>query len=193
MKRLPQWFLALLLLINFPARAADIFVATNGSDLNDGSKEKPLASVAAALRKARELRRLNDVTIANGIHIIVSGGTYNLYEPIVIKPEDAGTDLSPTYIEAAANENPIFSGGFRISNWKPLTAKLAGLLVAAQGKVWVADVPLIAGRLSEFRQLWVNNTKAVRAKSMNGDLMDRIVSWDKKEQTCWIPTPKLYR
>ena len=190
MKRLPQCFLALILLINFPARAADIFVATNGSDLNDGSKEKPLASVAAALRKARELRRSNDVTIANGIHIIVSGGTYNLYEPIVIRPEDAGTALSPTYIEAAANENPIFSGGFTISNWKPLTAKLAGLPVAAQDKVWVADVPLTAGRLSEFRQLWVNETKAIRAKSMNGDLMDRIVSWDKKEQTCWIPTPK---
>ncbi len=182
--------LALILLISFPARAADIFVATNGSDLNDGSKEKPFASVAAALRKARELRRLNDGTIANGIHIIIEKGTYNLYEPIVIKPEDAGTALSPTYIEAATNESPIISGGFTISNWKPLTAKPAGLPVAAQGKVWVADVPLTAGRLCEFRQLWVNDTKAVRAKSMNGDLMDRILSWDKKEQTCWIPTPK---
>ncbi len=190
MKRLPQCFLALILLINFPARAADIFVATNGSDLNDGSKEKPFASVAAALRKARELRRLNDATIVNGIHIIVSGGSYNLYEPIVIKPEDGGTALSPTYIEAATNENPIFSGGFRISNWQRLTTKVAGLPFAAQGKVWVADVPLTAGRLSEFRQLWVNEHKAIRAKSMNGDLMDRILSWDKKEQTCWIPTPK---
>jgi L-rhamnose mutarotase len=190
MKRLPQCFLALILLIGFPARAADIFVATNGSDLNDGSKEKPFASVAAALRKARELRRLNDATIANGIHIIVSSGTYNLYEPIVIKPEDAGTALSATYIEAATNESPVISGGFTIGNWKLLAAKVPGLPVAAQGKVWVADVPLTAGRLSEFRQLWVNDAKAVMAKSMNGDLMDRILSWDKKEQTCWIPTPK---
>jgi hypothetical protein len=44
--------------------------------------------------------------------------------------------------------------------------------------------------LSEFRQLWVNDQKAVRAKSANGDLMNRILSWDKNEQTCWIPTPK---
>jgi L-rhamnose mutarotase/Right handed beta helix region len=190
MKRLLQCFLALILLIGFPARAADIFVATNGSDLNDGSKEKPFASVAAALRKARELRHLNDATIANGIHIIVSGGTYNLYETIVIKPEDAGTALSATYIEAATNESPVISGGFTIGNWKLLAAKVPGLPVAAQGKVWVADVPLAAGRLSEFRQLWVNDAKAVRAKSMNGNLMDRILSWDKKEQTCWIPTPK---
>jgi hypothetical protein len=190
MKRLPQCFLALILLINFPARAADIFVATNGSDLNDGSKEKPFASVAAALRKAREMRRLNDVTIANGIHIIVKGGVYNLYQPLLIRPEDAGSALSATYIEAAPGETPVLSGGFRITNWKKSTEKINGLPITAQSKVWVADVPLTTGRLSEFRQLWVNDTKAVRAKSMNGNLMDRILSWDKKEQTCWIPTPK---
>jgi L-rhamnose mutarotase len=190
MKRLPQCFLALILLINFPAGAADIFVATNGSDINDGSKEKPLATISAALRKAREMRRLGDVAITNGIHIIVRGGLYNLHETIYIRPEDAGTNESPTYIEAAANETPVLSGGFQIANWQKVNRKIAGLPLAAQGKVWIADVPLSAGRLSEFRQLWVNDTKAIRAKSVNGDLMDRILSWDKKEQTCWIPTPK---
>ena len=191
MKRLPQCLLALLLLLNFPAWAADIFVSTTGSDLNDGSKNKPLATVAAALRKARELRRLNDPAIVNGIHIIVNEGAYKLEEPIIIKPEDSGTNENPTWIEAIPNETPIFSGGFQISNWKKATTKIAGLPSIAQGKVWVADVPLTAGRLSEFRQLWVNDKKTTRAKSMNGDLMDRILSWDKKEQTCWIPTAKI--
>jgi hypothetical protein len=190
MKRLPQYLLALILMINFPAMAADIFVSTNGSDLNDGSKEKPLATLAAALRKAREMRRLNDATIANGIHIILKGGLYQLYEPLMIRPEDAGTSTSPTYIESAPNEIPVLSGGFQIHNWKKSTEKIKGLSSLAQEKIWEADVPLTAGRLSEFRQLWVNNKKAVRAKSMNGNLMDRILSWDKKEQTCWIPTPK---
>ncbi len=194
MKRLPQCLpallLVLLLLFNFNAWAGDIFVAANGSDVNDGSKQKPLATINAALRKAREWRRLNDAAIAGGINIIVGGGVYNLYEPVFIRPEDAGTNESPTYIQAAPNEIPILSGGFKINNWQKLHKKIAGLPLNAQGKVWVADVPLTAGRLSEFRQLWVNDTKAVRAKSMNGDLMDRILSWDKKEQTCWIPAPK---
>ncbi|HMU09295.1 MAG TPA: right-handed parallel beta-helix repeat-containing protein [Ferruginibacter sp.] len=190
MKRLPQCLLALLLLINFPAWGVDIFVAVNGSDLNDGSKEKPLATISAALRKAREMRRLNEDAIVNGIHIIVKGGVYNLYEPLLIRPEDAGTTLNPTYIEAAPGETPVLSGGFQIPNWKKTIEKIAGLPATAQGKVWVADVPLNAGRSAEFRQLWVNDKKAVRAKSMNGDLMDRILSWNKKEQTCWIPTPK---
>ena len=191
MKRLPQCLLALLLLLYFPAWAVDIFVATNGADSNDGSKEKPFATIAAALRKARELRRLNDASIANGIHIIVKGGTYQLYDPIMIRSEDAGSSSSsPTFIEAAPNELPVFSGGFQINNWKRSTGKIIGLPAIAQGKIWEADVPLNAGRSFEFRQLWVNDKKAIRAKSMNGELMDRILSWDKKEQTCWIPTPK---
>ncbi|MEI9955968.1 MAG: hypothetical protein WDM90_06590 [Ferruginibacter sp.] len=95
MKRLPLCLLALLLLITIPAWAADIYVAANGSDFNDGSKEKPLATVEAALRKARELRRLNDAGIANGIHIIIKGGRYQLYEPLMIRPEDAGTAAAP--------------------------------------------------------------------------------------------------
>ena len=190
MKRLPQCLLALLLLINFPAMAVDIFVAVTGSDLNDGSREKPLATISAALRKAREMRRLNEGTIVNGIHIIVQGGIYNLYEPLLIRPEDAGTISSPTYIEAAPGETPVLSGGFQIRNWKRATVKIPGLPAAAQSKIWMADVPLTAGRPSEFRQLWINDKKAIRAKSMNGDLMDRILSWNKKEQTCWVPTPK---
>ncbi|MGG9960879.1 L-rhamnose mutarotase [Ferruginibacter sp. SUN106] len=190
MKRLPQCLLALLLLLHFPARAVDIFVAANGADTNDGSKGKPLATITAALRKARELRRLNDVGVAGGIHIIVRYGVYHITESITIRPEDAGTKESPTYIEAAPNETPVLDGGFTIGNWKKTLTKIAGLPAAAQGNIWEAAVPLSAGRLCEFRQLWVNDSKAVRAKSMNGDLMDRILSWDKKEQTCWIPTPK---
>jgi L-rhamnose mutarotase len=190
MNRLPQCLLVLLLLTGFPAWAVDVFVATNGSDLNDGSKEKPFATVGAALRKAREMRRLNDASIQGGIHIILKGGTYELKETVVIRPEDAGTATSPTYIESAPNEKPVLSGGYRINNWSRSLKNIPGLPAIARGKVWVADVPLSAGRLSEFRQLWVNDQKAVRAKSVNGDFMDRILGWDKKEQTCWIPTPK---
>ena len=116
MKRLPQCILALLLLINFPERAVAIFVATNGSDLNEGTNAKPLATITAALRKARELPRLNDVSIANGICIIVKGGVYNVTEAIDIKREDAGTVISLTYIKAATDETPVLRGDFAITH-----------------------------------------------------------------------------
>ncbi len=190
MKRLPFCLLAVLLFLNFSAWAVDIYVSPNGSDLNDGSKEKPLATVNMALRKARELRRVNDPAMANGIHIILKGGRYELTEAVFIRPEDGGTATSPTIIEAAANEQPVLSGGVEIKSWKKLTSDVPGLSVKAKGKAWVADVPIVGDQLFNFRQLWINNVKAIRAKSINGDLMNRILSWNKTEQTCWIPTPK---
>lgn len=68
--------------------SSQIFVSTIGSDLNEGTKEKPLASVAKAVRKVREMRRLDDPSIKNGIHIFVAGGVYQFDEPLFIRPED---------------------------------------------------------------------------------------------------------
>ncbi|HEY6505347.1 MAG TPA: L-rhamnose mutarotase [Chitinophagaceae bacterium] len=190
MKRLPLCLFAFLMLVALTGNAVDIHVAPNGSDNNPGTKDKPLATLTAALRKARELRRLNDASLTNGIHIILKGGTYQLSEPLFIRPEDAGTTTSPTYIEAAPGEQPVLSGGIRISGWKRPVTTIAGLPSLSKGKVWIADVPLIGGKLFEFRQLWVNNEKAVRAKDMNGQSMNRILSWNKNEESCWIPAPK---
>lgn len=163
-------------------------MATNGSDLNDGSKEKPFATVAAALRKARNLRRLNDASVKDGIHIILRGGNYQVLQTIIIRAEDSGTRESPTLIEAAENEKPVLSGGVQIINWKKLTTPVVGLQKKYQDQVWVADVPQVNGSDLNFRQLWVNDIKAVRAKSSNGDAMLRILNWNKTEAACVIPT-----
>lgn len=190
MKRLPRCLFAFFLLFIHYGYAIDIHVATHGSDTNPGTKDKPLATIASALRKARELRRLNDPSVARGIHIICGGGTYSFYEPLFIRPEDSGTAASPTWIEAAPGEQPILSGGITIAAWSRPGKRIANLPQIAQGKVWVADIPLAGGRPIEFRQLWVNNIKATRARDRNADSMYRILSWNKAEETCWIPTPK---
>ncbi|MGC4102843.1 L-rhamnose mutarotase [Ferruginibacter sp.] len=191
MKRLPLCLLALLL--NLTAWAADIYVAPNGSDINDGSKNAPLATVAAALRKARELRRLLAKGETETIRIILSGGIYNLFEPLYIRPEDAGTADGPTTIQAAPGEQPILSGGINITNWKK-TKGVAGMNAKVIGNVWEASVPALAmGEIRQlaFRQLWVNGVKATRAKNTAGDSMDRIVSWDKKDAACWVRGTRL--
>ncbi|TDD97819.1 L-rhamnose mutarotase [Flavobacterium cellulosilyticum] len=168
----------------FSVNAAEIWVSIKGNDGNSGTKESPFATVHMALREARELRRLKDPSIKNGIHIIVMNGTYNLNQPLFVRPEDSGTPESPTTIEADANAKPILSGGLDIKNWKKTTTAINGL---KQGIVWVADAPKIADEIINYRQLWVNGMKAVRAKSTAGNLMDRILSWDKETESCWIP------
>jgi L-rhamnose mutarotase len=170
--------------------AADIYVSRSGNDSNEGTKDKPLATMAGAFRKARELRRLNDPSVIGGIHIKIEGGTYTLYEPIFIRPEDSGSDNNPTIVEPATAEKVVFSGGARLDNWYRPRQKVAGLPANAQSKVWVTDVPDMGGKLFEFRQLWINNIKATRAKNCNGDSMSRILNWNKKEESCWIPLSK---
>ncbi|WP_426061776.1 right-handed parallel beta-helix repeat-containing protein [Hymenobacter sp. B1770] len=177
----------LILLATKHAGAADIWVATTGSDRNAGTAEKPLATVAAALRQARDLRRLHDPAVQGGVHIWVRGGEYRLVEPLFLRPEDSGTATSPTIIEATPGEQPVFSGGAPVLGWRKETGKRPGLPAAAQGQVWVAPVPLLGGRALAFRQLWVNGRKAVRARSPNHDNLPRLTAWDVDQQQASVP------
>jgi hypothetical protein len=159
--------------------AGNLFVTVNGSDSNDGSQLHPLASVKQALLMAREYRRLNNSAFCkDGIHIILRGGTYCLAEPIFIRPEDSGTNLSPTYIEAESHANVTISGGVNVKGWKKV------------GNLWMAKAPITGGRYLQVRQLWNNSTRALRAKQYAKDSLTRMINFDKKNKVIWIPTPK---
>ena len=116
----------LLLCIFITADAADIYVSLKGSDQNPGTKDKPLATVDMALRKARELRRLNDPSVKNGIQILVAKGIFELPEPIFIRPEDSGTAESPTVIKGL-EDGVVLSGGRKINGWKKLATPIIGM------------------------------------------------------------------
>ena len=63
--------------------------------------------------------------------------------------------------------------------------------MAAQREIWAADIPKIGGQTFEFRQLWVNERKAVRAREPNGENLARLVAWDKTNQVATIPAAAL--
>jgi hypothetical protein len=154
----------------------EIWVQPMGDDYGPGTKDLPMGSIAAALRKAREWRRLSDPFIRNGIRIIVRGGDYLLDQPIFVRPEDAGTEASPTIIEAAPGEAPVLSGGRPVKGW------------VKKGKLWEADIPQEGGHTLAFRSMWVNGIKAIRAREVNDDdSMPRILAVDKQQQAIWIP------
>jgi hypothetical protein len=182
---------ALSLLGAAPAHAADIWVAPNGSDRNPGTQAQPLATPNAALRQARNLRRLHDASVADGVHIWLKGGEYRLVEPWFFRPEDAGTADSPTIVAAAPGERPVLSGGVSVTGWHKAVGKIAGLPPAAQGQVWVAAAPLLAGRALNFRQLWVNGRKAIRARTPNNDNLPRLLTWDTNKRETMVPAAAL--
>lgn len=123
-------------------------------------------SIEKALQQAREERRLNNAT---DICLRLQEGVYQLNQPITIRPEDNGTRI-------VADGKVTISGGVSISGWKK------------EGKCYVADVPDFNGRPLEFRQLWVNGKKAVRARDVNDfEQMFRIRSVDKANETIYVP------
>ena len=162
--------------------AGEIWISPKGSDFNDGTRQSPKATLTSALRQAREWRRTEDNRIQGGITIYMEGGTYAFYEPVFIRPEDSGTKESPTIIRSVGDEKVILSGGICINGWKK------------QGKVWVADVPVFNGRPLDFRQLWVNGKKAVRARDVEDfEKMNRICSVDEKNEILYVPAVSIRR
>ena len=162
--------------------AGEIWISPKGSDFNDGTCQSPKATLTSALRQAREWRRTEDNRIQGGITIYMEGGTYAFHEPVFIRPEDSGTKESPTIIRSVGDEKVILSGGISIKGWKK------------QGKVWVADVPAFNGRPLDFRQLWVNGKKAVRARDVEDfEKMNRICSVDEKNEILYVPAVSIRR
>ena len=153
-----------------------LWVSPQGSDHNPGTAQAPMATVSAALRHAREIRRVSDTA---DIHIEVTNGVYAFTEPLFVRPEDAGA-----VIEAAPGAHPVFSGGRALTGWKKVTGSLTGLPAAARGHLWEADAPLV------FRQLWINGVKAIRARESNEDnAMNRITAVDKGKGELRVPLP----
>ena len=162
--------------------AGEIWISPKGSDFNDGTRQSPKATLTSALRQAREWRRTEDNRIQGGITIYMEGGTYAFHEPVFIRPEDSGTKESPTIIRSVGDEKVILSGGISIKGWKK------------QGKVWVADVPAFNGCPLDFRQLWVNGKKAVRARDVEDfEKMNRICSVDEKNEILYVPAVSIRR
>ena len=150
-----------------------LFVAPNGNDANPGTADKPLASLAAARDTVRKLVAAGlkaDVTVQ------LAGGVYPLVQPLVVGPEDSGSEQHAITYAAAPGATVVVSGGRRITGWKK-----------GEGELWTADVP---DAKTGFRNLWVNGRRAVRARFPNEDdnpsrvqLQDSSLSKDLKAWT----------
>lgn len=123
-------------------------------------------TIERALQESR-LSRLHGESKTTLLEL--QSGIYRLSQPVILRPEDNGTRI-------VGKGEVIISGGVKIEGWR------------REGNLWVADVPLWNGRPLEFRQLWVNGRKAVRARDVKDfEQMWRIRSVDKAKETIYVP------
>lgn len=82
------------------------------------------------------------------ITVNIRGGECALDSTVVFSAEDSGTKSCPITYQAYPGEKPVFTGGKKLSDWKPCTNNPAGLPEAARGKLMYCDIP------SELRGKW---------------------------------------
>ena len=162
--------LVLSLLLTFPgaALAADLHVAIHGDDSNDGSASHPFQSLE---RAKVEIRTRIKQGLQSDQKVWLHQGTYELQEPLVFDHRDSGTEQFSVQYVCVPKERVVVSGGRRIKNWD----------VAENGN-WVANLPEVKRGGWFFRQLTVDDRRAIRARWPNedGELKIENVSADVK-------------
>ncbi len=140
---------------------ATYFVATNGNDSWSGKLPEPNAQggdgpFCTLLRARNAVREAKEGGLKGPITVMVRGGKYFLDKTLLLGPKDSGTRDCPVRYMAYPGEQPILSGGQKVSGWKPY-----------KGKIVQAEVPWVRGRtcrVPRIRQLFCNGVRQRRSR-----------------------------
>lgn len=171
--------------------AGDIYVSpTDGNDAAQGTSAAPLKTIDAALRMAREWRRLElDDKLRGGVNIILRGGTYRLDRPVFIRPEDSGTADSPTVIRGEGSTPAVISGGTSVTGWRK-AGDDPRIAAKARGRLWISDAPMQGNRIVYARQMYADGRKALRSTQFGEYRMERMTDFNPADESITIPTPQ---
>ncbi len=144
-------------------KSLTFYVAPDGDDKWSGTRptptkahdDGPFATIARARDAVRKMRKSGTV-LKRPVRIKLRGGTYFLDEPLVFKPQDSGTKESPVIYMAYRDEQPIISGGRRITGWEESTR--------AGRRLWSAKLPDVERGEWYFRELFVNGERRFRPR-----------------------------
>ncbi len=133
--------------------SADSFVAPWGDDAAPGTFEEPFASVTRARDAVRPLIAAG---LTSDVTVLLRGGTYRITAPIVFGLADAAPPPHTITYAAYPDEQPVISGGRRITGW---TAQPDG--------TWSVTLPDVASGAWTFRELFASDRRAQRARHPN--------------------------
>jgi len=155
-KNLGRMVVVMALLSQSLSFATEIHVSSNGNDANSGSAAQPVATPQAARDKVRQLIGKG---LTEAVDVVFAPGTYRLAIPLELAPEDSGTGKFPVTWKARSGAKVNWSGGLLIpQSWEK-----------QENGRWSVDLTEIGPKDWSFRQLFVNEQRATRARFPNAD------------------------
>lgn len=148
-----------------------VYVSPDGDDSRTGLRpEEPVASLSRARDRARELKGEG---VSGPITVLLRQGVHRLTSPLVLGPEDAGTEAAPVIWSAYPGEDAVVSGARAITEWRERD----------DGR-WVASLPTVAAGKWNFKTLYVNGERRERPRYPQDGYL-RIAAWPSADQPPW--------
>lgn len=151
-----------ILLKGTPALGLELYVSPKGNDAGGGTKEAPFRTIE---RAREEVRKKVAAGLREPVTVFLRSGVYELSESLTFGPQDSGSEAFAVTYAAFPGETVVLSGGRRITNWKK----------DDKGR-WTTDLPDVKSGKWFFRQLTVNDRRAVRARWPEADGQIRIAT-----------------
>ena len=147
--RIVGFWLVTVSIICTPGLALELYVAPGGDDGNAGTKEKPLATLRRARDVLRSRRQQAGGKWDEPVTVYLRGGTHYLARPLVLAPEDSGSQRAPVRFAACDGEAPVISGAVRLEvRWTPY-----------RNGIVQAEVPEVKQGKLRFGQLFVDGRR----------------------------------
>ncbi len=160
--RIVTYLSLLILCLSVCANGQTLYLSPDGNDNWSGTigrpnadkSDGPLVTLTGARDKIRKLKSAGSLN--EPIEVIAADGTYPMRQTLLLTETDSGTERFPVTYKAAAGAQPIFSGGKRITGFKPESNGL-----------WTVKIPEVANGKWYFEQLFVNRRRVQRARTPN--------------------------
>ncbi len=116
-----------------------IYVSPNGNDHNQGTINAPVQTFEKSIKMVSRAR-----TESPGSPVVVyfREGKYAVKETIVIPSSCSGTENAPVIFKSYQNEEPVFTGGIRVTQWEKVHDKGIRKIVAKEAylHIYVTDL-----------------------------------------------------
>ncbi|MEG1665264.1 MAG: right-handed parallel beta-helix repeat-containing protein [Mucinivorans sp.] len=127
-----------------------LHLSPRGNDLATGSAAEPLATLSAACLQAR------NIPGHDTIYVNIEPGDYFMKQPLIL----TASDTHPIIFRGTPGARATFYGGTKIEGWWR----------DSLGR-FRTTIPEVLGGNFNFEQLWINGTRATRARTPNTEWM----------------------